>query len=58
MKRKIIVTGCCGFIGFSLIQKLILDKNFEIIGFDNINDYYDVNLKLDRPKELKKNKIN
>ena len=49
----ILVTGSAGFIGFHLSKKLI-EKKFRVIGFDNINDYYDVNLKLDRIKELRK----
>ena len=54
--KKIIVTGCCGFIGFSLSKKLLGDKNIQIIGIDIINDYYDVNLKKQRLKLLKENK--
>ena len=49
---SILVTGSAGFIGFHICKKLIENK-YEVIGFDNINDYYDVNLKLDRVKELK-----
>ena len=49
---SILVTGSAGFIGFHLCKKLIEEK-YEVIGFDNINDYYDVNLKYDRVKELK-----
>ncbi len=56
MKKKIIVTGCCGFIGFSLIKRLVENRNIEVIGIDNINDYYDVKLKKNRLNELKKNK--
>ena len=48
---KILVTGAAGFIGFHLSQSL-LRKGHEIVGIDNINDYYDVNLKYDRLKEL------
>ena len=48
---KILVTGAAGFIGFYLI-KALLDKNYIIIGIDNINDYYDVELKNDRLKIL------
>lgn len=48
---KILVTGAAGFIGFHLSLKLI-SKGFNVVGLDNINDYYDVNLKYDRLKEL------
>jgi UDP-glucuronate 4-epimerase len=49
---KILVTGAAGFVGFFLAQKL-LDRKDEVIGLDNINDYYDVNLKNDRLAQLK-----
>jgi len=48
---KILVTGAAGFIGFHLSQ-LLLEKGHTIVGIDNINDYYDVNLKYARLKEL------
>jgi UDP-glucuronate 4-epimerase len=48
---KVLITGVAGFIGFHLANKLI-DEGYEVIGIDNINDYYDVNLKLARLKEL------
>ncbi|CAM1352063.1 NAD-dependent epimerase [Tenacibaculum ascidiaceicola] len=48
---KILVTGAAGFIGFHLSQKL-LELGHTIVGIDNINDYYDVNLKYARLKEL------
>ena len=48
---KILVTGAAGFIGFHLSKKL-LDKGYSVIGIDNINDYYSVDLKYDRLKEL------
>ena len=48
---KILVTGAAGFIGFHLSKKL-LDKGYNVIGIDNINDYYNVDLKYDRLKEL------
>ena len=49
--RKILVTGTAGFIGFHLAKKLI-ERGDEVVGIDNINDYYDVNLKYTRLKEL------
>jgi UDP-glucuronate 4-epimerase len=47
MPNHILVTGAAGFIGFHLCRHL-LDHNRQIIGLDNLNDYYDVNLKKDR----------
>ena len=44
---KIFVTGVAGFIGFHLAKKLI-EQGHEIVGIDNINDYYDTNLKKSR----------
>jgi UDP-glucuronate 4-epimerase len=44
---KILVTGSAGFIGFHMTQRL-LDRGDEVIGLDNINDYYDMNLKYGR----------
>ena len=48
---KILVTGVAGFIGMHSAKKL-LDDDHEIIGIDNLNDYYDVTLKEDRLKTL------
>ena len=45
--KSILITGACGFIGFHLINRLAVE-GFEIIGLDNINDYYDVDLKYAR----------
>lgn len=50
LKNKILVTGAAGFIGFNLVKKL-LERGDEIVGLDNINDYYDVNLKFGRLAE-------
>ncbi len=48
---KVLVTGTAGFIGYHLAKKL-LERGDEVVGLDNINDYYDVNLKYGRLKEL------
>jgi UDP-glucuronate 4-epimerase len=47
---KILITGAAGFIGFHLCQRLI-DRGDEVIGLDNLNDYYDVNLKVERLRQ-------
>ncbi len=49
---KILVTGAAGFIGFH-VAKSLLKRGDEVIGVDNLNDYYDVNLKLARLDQLK-----
>ncbi len=49
--KKVLVTGAAGFIGFHLC-KLLLKNKYTVVGLDNINDYYDQNLKYDRLKEL------
>ena len=48
---KILVTGTAGFIGYHLAKKL-LELGHKVIGYDNINDYYDVSLKYARLNEL------
>jgi UDP-glucuronate 4-epimerase len=50
---SILVTGAAGFIGFHLSKKL-LDLGLSVVGYDNLNDYYDVNLKESRLEILKK----
>lgn len=49
--RKILVTGAAGFIGFHLVQRF-LDAGHTVVGIDNLNDYYDVNLKKSRLARL------
>ena len=50
--KKYLVTGAAGFIGFHLAKKLA-SQGAQVVGFDNINDYYDVNLKYARLEQLK-----
>ena len=50
--KKILVTGAAGFIGFHLVNRLC-KSGYDIIGIDNLNDYYDISLKEDRLNELK-----
>ena len=49
--KKAIVTGSSGFIGYHVCKRLVLD-GYIVIGVDDMNDYYDVNLKTARQKEL------
>ena len=51
---KILVTGCAGFIGFNLTKSLI-ERGDTIIGIDNVNEYYDKTLKMDRLNQIEKN---
>ena len=54
---KILITGCAGFLGFHLCQNILKkNKNYKIIGVDNLNKYYSVSLKNKRLGFLKKNK--
>ena len=52
MKKTLLITGVSGFIGFNLAKKIM--NKYQIIGIDNLNDYYDVNLKKERLKNLEK----
>ena len=49
---KILVTGCAGFIGFHLSKRLLLE-NHHVLGIDNLNDYYDPNLKKSKTRGIK-----
>ena len=57
MKKKILITGVAGFIGFNLAKKLLEENKYYIVGIDNIDNYYSTRLKVDRLKILKKMKI-
>lgn len=51
--KTILVTGAAGFIGSNLVKRLFNDaKNVKVIGIDSITDYYDVNIKYERLKEI------
>jgi len=51
MSNQVLVTGAAGFIGFHLCKRL-LENNRQVIGLDNLNDYYDVGLKKDRLAQI------
>lgn len=51
--KTILVTGAAGFIGSNLVKRLFHDvQNIKVIGIDSITDYYDVNIKHERLKEI------
>ncbi|MGE3609215.1 MAG: SDR family NAD(P)-dependent oxidoreductase [Bacteriovoracaceae bacterium] len=54
--KKVLLTGAAGFIGAETVRKL-LAKGIEVIGIDNLNDYYDVSLKQYRLKALENSKF-
>jgi UDP-glucuronate 4-epimerase len=54
LNKTILVTGAAGFIGFHTIRALAREGATQIIGIDNINDYYDPKLKLSRLEEMSK----
>lgn len=51
MIKKVLITGVCGFIGYHLAKRLI-SENYFVVGVDNINDYYDINLKKSRLSDI------
>ena len=57
LKEKILVTGCAGFIGMHLSNDL-LKSGYLVFGIDNLNEYYDKSLKLERLKILLKSNKN
>ena len=51
--KTVLVTGAAGFIGSNLVKRLFQDvQNIKVIGIDSITDYYDVNIKYERLKEI------
>lgn len=52
MNKKILITGAAGFIGFHLSKKLC-ESGWNVVGLDNLNEYYDVTLKFNRLDLLK-----
>ena len=51
--KTVLVTGAAGFIGSNLVKRLFKDiKNIKVIGIDSISDYYDINIKHERLKEI------
>ena len=53
--KKVLITGAAGFIGANLILELLYTvKKIEIVGIDNMNDYYDVSIKEYRLQQIEK----
>ena len=50
-EKVVLITGCAGFIGAALTKRF-LAENFKVIGIDNLNDYYDRQLKYDRLRDI------
>ena len=50
---KILITGSAGFIGFSLCEKLLQNKNNVVVGIDNLNSYYSIKLKKKKIRNIK-----
>ena len=55
MSRRVLVTGAAGFIGYHLSERLLKEGD-EVVGLDNLNDYYDVKLKEARLARLQKSR--
>ena len=51
--KTVLVTGAAGFIGSNLVKRLFREvQHIKVIGIDSITDYYDVNIKYERLKEI------
>ena len=55
IKKKILITGVCGFIGYSLAAALLKKKKIIVVGIDSINNYYEPKLKKARLTNLRNN---
>src|SRR5699024_8073905 len=55
-QKNVLITGAAGFIGYHLSKKL-METGYKVIGIDNLNDYYDVQLKKVRLNLLKENAL-
>ena len=53
---NLLITGCAGFIGYHTCENLLKNSKYNIVGIDNLNNYYEISLKKNRLKNLKKNK--
>ena len=51
MSAKVLVTGIAGFVGMH-VAKSLKQSGYQVVGIDNLNDYYDVNLKIARLRNL------
>ncbi len=51
MGERVLVTGAAGFIGYHVCRRLLIDR-YDVVGFDNLNSYYDISLKKDRLTNL------
>ena len=56
MPKNIVITGVCGFIGFSYAKYFLDSKKYNVIGLDNFDNYYSVKLKKKKIERIKKKK--
>jgi len=56
MIKNYLITGCCGFLGFSFSKDILKSKKIKVYGIDNLNNYYSKKLKIDRLRYLQNHK--